>query len=129
MDSDFDFGAYEPKIPTIRVETEMFEADVYELYEMPSAVVLDILATEGAEQMELMTHLFRLAVVDPMQLEKLDLLSFNELASAMFQWYRKSTIKINPGRSLRRGRSLQEILEILHFQCQCILLTRPFFVC
>ena len=107
--SEFPFE--EPKIPVVHVETEMFECDVYELYEMPSAMVLDILGAEGPLQMELMANLFRMAVVNPADLEKLDILSFNELASAMFQWYKKSNIKINPGNSIRKPRTLQEILE------------------
>jgi hypothetical protein len=109
VDPEFNFET--PKIPVVHVETEMFECDVYELYEMPSAMVLDILGAEGPLQMELMAHLFRMAVVNPSDLAKLDILSFNELASAMFQWYRKSNIKINPGSTVRKPRTLQEILE------------------
>lgn len=117
-----DFPFEDIKIPTVHVSTDSFDAEVYEMYEMPSGLVIDILGTDGPLQMELMTQLFRLAIVDPSKSEKLDVLSFNEMASAMFQWYKQSNIKIKhevpaseAGKLKDRGpRTLSDILSDLN---------------
>jgi len=98
----------EPLIPSVLVETETFTAEAYELYELPSEIVLDIMGAEGPEQMQYLSAAFRLALVHPSDGEKLDILSFNELASAMFQWYKKSSLRISkPGKRM----TVQEMIE------------------
>lgn len=116
---DFDFEA--PEIPTVHVETDTFSADLYELYEMPSGLVLSILEAQGPEQMSIMSEAFRLAIVNPVDADKLEILSFNELASAMFQWYKKSSIRVAPSNKLTWQ------LELAHFGIswrRCLLLKR-----
>ena len=111
---DFDFEA--PEIPTVHVETDTFSADLYELYEMPSGLVLSILEAQGPEQMSIMSEAFRLAIVNPVDADKLEILSFNELASAMFQWYKKSSIRVAPVKQVdvaTGARTLRDILETL----------------
>ncbi len=119
--SDDDFYSYgfeEPKIPTVRIETDTFCAEMYELYEMPSGLVLSILEAQGPEQMSIMSEAFRLAIVDPEDAEKMEVLSFNELASAMFQWYKKSSVRVEPVKKVDIAtgvRTLKEILETLSY--------------
>lgn len=98
---------WERKVPVVHIKTEMFEADLYEMYEMPSSMVTEMLGSDGPEQMELMARLFRLAIIDPAQAEYLDILSFNELSNAMYQWYKKSEIRI---KQEKKARTLEDIL-------------------
>ena len=119
MEPDEDFYSYgfeAPEVPTVHIETDTFSADMYELYEMPSGLVLSILESQGPEQMSVMSEAFRLAIVDPLDAEKMEVLSFNELASAMFQWYKKSSVRVAPVKRVDIGtgvRTLKEILETL----------------
>lgn len=98
---------WERKTPIVHIKTDMFEADVYEMYEMPSSMVTEMLGSDGPAQMELMARLFRLAIIDPSQAEYLDILSFNELSTAMYQWYKKSDIRI---KQEKRARTIEDIL-------------------
>lgn len=117
MEPDFEsYGFEAPKIPVVHIETDTFSADMYELYEMPSGLVLSILESQGPEQMSIMSEAFRLAIVNPSDAEKMEVLSFNELASAMFQWYKKSSVRVEPVKRVDVGtgvRTLKEILETL----------------
>lgn len=111
--NEIEFEFEDSQLPTVRVETEMFSGDLYELYEMPSELVLGILGAEGPEQMTLMSEAFRLALVNPSDESKLDILSFNELASAMFQWYKKSQLRISkPGSRKTIQEMVAEAVEV-----------------
>lgn len=83
--------------PVVHVETETFSADAYEMYDMPADMVMDVLSAEGPEQLMMMTQMFSLALVDPRDADKLTVMSFNELSSAMFQWHKKSRIRMSSG--------------------------------
>jgi len=106
---DYNLDNFEhPEIPSVFIETETFTAEAYELYELPSEIVMDIIGADGPEQMQYLSAAFRLALVHPSDGDKLDILSFNELASAMFQWYKKSSLRISkPGKRM----TVQEMIE------------------
>jgi hypothetical protein len=50
----------------------------------------------GPEQLENMSKLFKLALVNPAKTLELEILSFNQMATILFEWYNKSQIRI-PG--------------------------------
>lgn len=95
-------------IPTVHIETESFDADVIEMYEMPSKMVMPLMSSSGPDQMEQMLSLFKLAVVDPSKADLLDALSFSEMSTALMQWYMGSIIRMR-----REARELEEEMEDL----------------
>lgn len=95
-------------IPTVHIETESFDADVIEMYEMPSKMVMPLMSSSGPDQMEQMLSLFKLAVVDPAKADVLDALSFSEMSTALMQWYMGSIIRMR-----REARELEEEMEDL----------------
>lgn len=102
-ESDFNID-----IPTVHIETESFDADVIEMYEMPSKMVMPLMSSSGPDQMEQMLFLFKLAVVDPAKADVLDALSFSEMSTALMQWYMGSIIRMR-----REARELEEEMEDL----------------
>lgn len=81
-------------VPTVKVEAGDFSGDVIQLYEMPYRQVMSALSGDsnsGPDQMERMLHIFRLAVMDQSKLEKLEFMSFTEMAELLSQWTMKST--------------------------------------
>lgn len=85
---DFDF------VPTVHVgvDSGSFSADVIELYELPFEKVMRALSVpNGPAQMMAMLEIFKLAVVDQTKVDRLEVLSFNELADILSQWAVKST--------------------------------------
>lgn len=81
-------------VPTVKVEAGGFSADVIQLYEMPYKQVMKALggdSNSGPDQMERMLHVFKLAVMDQSKLDKLDFMSFTEMAELLSQWTMLST--------------------------------------
>lgn len=97
---------FEESFHRVLIETKAFRAEAYELYELPSMKVIDMLTLEGPDQMFEMREMLKIALVYPSDVAKLDALSFNELASAMMQWYQRSTIRIEQN----KNRSIADIL-------------------
>lgn len=110
-DLGFDFELESP-LGIVHVETDAFSTDAYELYEMPSGMVWDLLSAEGPEQMRLMLDVFRLALVDPEDAADLDVLSFNAVGTVLWQWYTKSKVRIETGDTPRRLAVKPVVVEV-----------------
>lgn len=95
-------------IPTVHIATESFDADVIEMYEMPSKRVMPLMGLSGPEQMEEMLAVFKLAVVDPAKVAELDSLSFGEMSTVLTQWYMGSIVRMR-----KRAIQLEEELEAM----------------
>ena len=81
-------------VPTVKVEAGEFSGDVIQLYEMPYKQVMSALggdSNSGPDQMERMLRVFKLAVMDQSKLEKLEFMSFTDMAELLSQWTMKST--------------------------------------
>lgn len=85
---------FQESLHRIRIETDAFRAEAYEMYELPSMLVIDMLTLDGPDQMISMRNMLKLALVNPADAVALDVLSFNELSSAMLQWYQRSTLRL-----------------------------------
>lgn len=84
---------FELEVPTIKIETKAFSADVIEMYEMPNEMIMKMLSVHGPRQMFQMMDLFKLAVIDPRVSGQLELLSFNEMTEVVGQWAAKSSMR------------------------------------
>ena len=85
---------FEIEIPTVFIFTEAFTGSALELYELPSGMILEMLAMPGPAQIKMMTKMFKLALIDPKDVELMDSLSFNELSEVLYQWYTQSPIRV-----------------------------------
>jgi hypothetical protein len=96
MSFDFDDLEFEfaEKFHKVHIETDAFTADAYEMYEMPSASVIAMMNLDGPDQMLAMREMLKLALIEPAASKELDDLSFNDFTTAMFQWYQKSSERL-----------------------------------
>ena len=104
--TDLDFAV---EIPTVLVETESFSGEAIELYELPSGMILQMLALPGPAQIKMLSKLFKMALVDPKWEEGLDGLSFNELTEVLYQWYSQSPVRV--GKKALPVVTIEDILE------------------
>jgi hypothetical protein len=95
-------------IPTVSLLVDDFKAFAIEMYELPSGIVLDMLAEQGPSQLGAMLEMLRLAMVDPKDVERLEELSFNQLTQVLYQWYNGSPVRV--GRSLMPRVTLEDIV-------------------
>lgn len=103
--SDLDF---DPKIPTVLIETEFFTGEAVEMYEMPSGMVMEMLSLPGPAQLTMMYQMLKLALMDPEDEERINGLSFNQLTEVLFQWYSQSPVRV--GRNSLPRVTLRDIL-------------------
>ena len=89
--NDLDFSI---SIPTVHIETETFSADVIEMYEMPSRMIMPLIGHNGFEQMEALLDIFKLALVDQSKVADLDFLSFNEMSNVLMEWWVGSSMRV-----------------------------------
>ena len=89
-----DATVIELDIPTVTVETENSCFEVIELYEMPSGMVMEMLAAPAPIQIRMLSKMLRLAIVDSLTSTGIDEMSFNELTEVLYQWYSKSPMRI-----------------------------------
>lgn len=109
MDNSFlETLEFDSDIPTVLIETEHFTGEAVEMYELPSGMVMDMLAQPGALQLNTMFRMLQLALVDPNDEEVLMSLSFNQLTEVLFQWYTLSPVRVT--RTLLPKVSLRDIL-------------------
>lgn len=87
------FPEFSLNLPTVHIETDTFSAEVIEMYELPHEQVLDMLTAQGPRQIIRMMDAFRLAVLNPKDVDSLDTLSFNEMTEAVGQWAAKSQMR------------------------------------
>jgi len=99
---------FDPEIPTVLIETEHFTGEAVEMYELPSGMVMDMLAQPGAIQLNTMFRMLQLALLNPEDEEILLSLSFNQLTEVLFQWYTLSPVRVT--RTLLPKVSLRDIL-------------------
>ena len=99
---------FDPEIPTVLIETEHFTGEAVEMYELPSGMVMDMLAQPGAIQLNTMFRMLQLALLNPEDEEVLLSLSFNQLTEVLFQWYTLSPVRVT--RTLLPKVSLRDIL-------------------
>lgn len=77
--------------PTIiKIETEAFTAEALSLHELPGPTVAYAMATSGAYRNVALLELFKLAIQDPQKSEYVDVLSFDQMSSAISDWMEKS---------------------------------------
>jgi hypothetical protein len=95
-DNDMNVLDFDMNIHTVKITTDFFTAEAIELYELPAEKVSRLMKFPGPEQIGHMTKLFKLALVNPAQTSELELLSFNQMATVLFDWYNQSQIRI-PG--------------------------------
>jgi len=99
---------FDPEIPTVLIETPFFTGEAVEMYELPSGMVLDMLAQPGAVQLNTMFRMLQLALLNPDDEDVLLSLSFNQLTEVLFQWYTLSPVRVT--RTLLPKVSLRDIL-------------------
>lgn len=97
------------EIPTVQIVTESYSAEAIELYELPSGMILQMLALPGPAQIKMLSKLFKMALVDPKLEEGLDGLSFNELTEVLYQWYSQSPVRV--GKKALPVVTIEDILE------------------
>ena len=93
MDSESEM-VIELDIPTVSVETENSSFEVIELYELPSGMVMEMLAAPAPVQIRMLSKMLRLAIVETATSTGIDEMSFNELTEVLYQWYSKSPMRI-----------------------------------
>lgn len=99
---------FDPEIPTVLIETPFFTGEAVEMYELPSGMVMEMLAQPGAIQLNTMFRMLQLALLNPDDEEVLLSLSFNQLTEVLFQWYTLSPVRVT--RTLLPKVSLRDIL-------------------
>ena len=107
---DLDFTI---NIPTVHIETESFSADVIEMYEMPSKMIMPLIGHNGFEQMEALLDIFKLAVIDQSKVADLDFLSFNEMSNVLMEWWVGSSMRVE-----KQARGLEKKMARLDEQIQ-----------
>ena len=91
LEDELDFAV---EIPTVQITTESFSAEAIELYELPSGMILQMLALPGPAQIKMLSKLFKMALLNPAMEDGLDELSFNELTEVLYQWYSQSPVRV-----------------------------------
>ncbi|MGL4998171.1 MAG: hypothetical protein ACRC5T_04320 [Cetobacterium sp.] len=92
VDSLDDLGLEFPEVQTVDVEVGELSLKMLRLYDFPYDMVMQVTMQEpGPELMNQMIGMFKLAMVDQAQTDAIELLTYNEVASALSQWMQKST--------------------------------------
>lgn len=110
---DMDAEDFNIDIPTVHIETESFAADVIEMYEMPSKMIMPLIGHNGFEQMEALLEIFKLAVVDQSKVADLDFLSFNEMSNVLMEWWVGSSMRVE-----KQSKALEKKLASLDEKIQ-----------
>ena len=106
LDDELDFQL---EIPTVQITTDSFSAEAIELYELPSGMILQMLALPGPAQIKMLSKLFKMALINPASEDGLDGLSFNELTEVLYQWYSQSPVRV--GKKALPVVTIEDILE------------------
>lgn len=80
------------KIEVLTLTTSDWTGQVLPIWEMPHEAVIDMMGTEGSLQMIKTVDLFKLAIVDPKEAEKIDGLSFRAFSKLLTAWSVQSAI-------------------------------------
>ena len=92
-ESDIASLDFEIPLTIITVEVGGVEYRAIDLYELPFAKVAGTITVHGPKQLFEIIKLFKLALIDPKQAEKINELPFNEVTRLAGTWASESSVK------------------------------------